>query len=148
MPRQAEVSAAFIPRGMKGATSRWCGSAQRPGQNRAPRLASASRWPLRRQPAISSLSRSGRISRVDVQLHADLSARGANLAAHRLKLRSRLRDVYVRRPHPWALDVTRNAGACDAPRKRLLGMQRYTVCEHSLTSPEGTERAETLGIQR
>src|SRR6266851_3955222 len=29
---------------------------------RAPRLASASRWPLRRQPAISSLSRSGRIS--------------------------------------------------------------------------------------
>src|SRR6266704_1657072 len=68
----------------------------------------------------SSFSRSGRISRVDVQLHADLSARGANLAAHRLKLRSRLRDVYVLRPHPWALDVTRNAGACDAPRKRLL----------------------------
>src|SRR5437879_13618481 len=89
---------------------------------RAPRLASASRWPLRRQPAISSFSRSGRISRVDVQLHADLSARGANLAAHRLKLRSRLRDVYVLRPHPWALDVTRNAGACDAPRKRLLAM--------------------------
>src|SRR6266849_5818729 len=29
---------------------------------RVPRLASASRWPLRRQPAISSLSRSGRIS--------------------------------------------------------------------------------------
>src|SRR6266705_3206268 len=86
----------------------------------APRLASASRWPLRRQPAISSFSRSGRISRVDVQLHADLSARGANLAAHRLKLRRRLRDVYVLRPHPWALDVTRNAGACDAPRKRLL----------------------------
>src|SRR5260370_22537947 len=29
-------------------------------------------------------------------------------AANRLKLRSRLRDVYVLRPHPWALDVTRN----------------------------------------
>src|SRR5229473_2922827 len=75
---------------------------------RAPRLASASRWPLRRQPAISSFSRSGRISRVDVQLHADLSVRGANLAAHQLKLWSRLRDVYVLRPHPRALDVTRN----------------------------------------
>src|SRR6266849_5284821 len=90
---------------------------------RVPRLASASRWPLRRQSAISSFSRSGRISRVDVQLHADLSARGANLAAHRLKLRSRLRDVYVLRPHPWALDVTHNAAPRDAPRKRLLGMQ-------------------------
>src|SRR5712691_6821787 len=103
---------------------------------RVPRLALASRWPLRRQPAISLFSRSGRISRVDVQLHADLSARGANLAAHRLKLRSRLRDVYVLRPHPWALDVTRNAGACDAPRKRLLAIQPMcrmrTFAEHLL----------------
>src|SRR5713101_6618009 len=90
---------------------------------RAPRLASASRWPLRRQSAISSFSRSGRISRVDVQLHADLSARGANLAAHRLKLRSRLRDVYVLRPHPWAVDVTRNAALVTRHGRPLLGMQ-------------------------
>src|SRR6266571_699512 len=108
---------------------------------RAPRLASASRWPLRRQPAISSFSRSGWISRVDVQLHADLSARGANLAAHRLKLRSRLRDVHVLQPHPWTLDVTRNAGACDAPRKRLLETAADTqYAKHSLTSPEGSGR--------
>src|SRR6266568_467258 len=112
---------------------------------RAPRLASASRWPLRRQPAISSFSRSGRISRVDVQLHADLSARGANLAAHRLKLRSRLRDVYVLRPHPWALDVTRNAGACDAASCYAADVQNPNIRG---TSPAGTERAETPGIQR
>src|SRR6266571_4267665 len=104
---------------------------------RAPRLASASRWPLRRQPAISSFSRSGWISRVDVQLHADLSARGANLAAHRLKLRSRLRDVYVLQPHPWALDVTRNAGACDAPRRRLLANQPVQNAKHSRNTPRG-----------
>src|SRR6266567_9060442 len=94
----------------------------------------------------SSFSRSGRISRVDVQLHTDRSARGANLAAHRLKLRSRLRDVYVLRPHPWALDVTRNAGACDAPRKRLLETAADTqYAKHSLTSPEGSGRGENPG---
>src|SRR6266567_1964390 len=52
-----------------------------------------------------------------------LGAGRQSRAAHRLKLRSRLRDVYVLRPHPWAVDVTRNAGPRDAPRKRLLGMQ-------------------------
>src|SRR5713226_8505947 len=82
---------------------------------RAPRLASASRWPLRRQSAISSFSRSGRISRVDVQLHADLSARGANLAAHRLKLRSRLRDVYVLRT--YTRKATRRGALSQAPRR-------------------------------
>src|SRR5216684_3058422 len=90
--------------------------------------------------------RSHHFSRVDVQLHADLSARGANLAAHRLKLRSRLRDVYVRRPHPWALDVTRNAGARDAPRKRLLAMQPMcrirTFAEHPLRGPNAPKRLE------
>jgi len=51
-PCQAEVSAAFIPRGMKGhvgASVAVVRQRQRPGQNRAPRLASASRWPQRRQ---------------------------------------------------------------------------------------------------
>src|SRR6266851_186991 len=112
---------------------------------RAPRLASASRWPLRRQSAISSFSRSGRISRVDVQLHADLSARGANLAAHRLKLRSRLRDVYVLRPHPWALDVTRNAGACHAPRKAASWYAADTNGNIRLASPEGSVHAGNHG---
>src|SRR5216684_543522 len=41
---------------------------------RAPRLASASRWPLRRQPAISSLSRSGRISSFVSSAVPDLGA--------------------------------------------------------------------------
>src|SRR5712691_2487019 len=100
---------------------------------RVPRLASASRSPLRRQPAISSFSRSGRISRVDVQLHADLSARGpAKPKCRRHSFHSGMKGAMswwcgsandrdkILRPHPWALDVTRNAGACDAPRKRLL----------------------------
>src|SRR6266566_9195562 len=112
---------------------------------RVPRLASESRWPLRRQSAISSFSRSGRISRVNVQLHADLSARGANLAAHRLKLRSRLRDVYVLRPHPWALDVTRNAALVTRHGRPLLGMQPIQYGNIRLASPEGSVHAENHG---
>ena len=135
--------------------SRWCASAQRPGQNRTPRLASASRWPLRRQPAISSWSRSGRISRVDAQLHADLSARGpAKPKCRRHSFHSGMKGAMSRwcgsandrdkilRPQPWALDVTRNAGACDAPRRRLLANQPVQNANIRVTSPEATERAE------
>src|SRR6266853_1578262 len=89
--------------------------------------------------------RSHHFSRVDVQLHADLSARGANLAADRLKLRSRLRDVYVLRPHPWALDVTRNAGACDAPREAASWYAADTNGNIRLASPEGSVHAENHG---
>src|SRR6266478_7579598 len=111
---------------------------------RAPRLASASRWPLRRQSAISSFSRSRRISRVDVQLHADLSARGANLAAHRLKLRSRLRDIRSSTaPLGGRRDTQRSA--CDAPRKAASWYAADTYGNIRLASPEGSVHAENHG---
>src|SRR5216683_7040071 len=54
-------------------------------------------------------------------------------------------DVCVLRPHPWALDVTRNVGAVTRHGSCFLLGSRYAVCEHSLTSPEGSGRGENPG---
>src|SRR5713101_4977560 len=115
MPRQAEVSAAFIPQWnerrhvavvrQRPTTEIKSGTAPGIGVSMAP------------APPARDL--------VVLQIRADLEGRrptprrslGAgrqSRAAHRLKLRSRLRDLYVLRPHPWALDVTHNAGPRDA----------------------------------
>src|SRR5712691_1130995 len=73
---------------------------------------------------------------------AELAPELQPMCCARLELRSQLRNVYVLRPHPWALDVTHNAGPRDAHGSGFLVCSRYTVCEHSLTSPEGSGRGE------
>ncbi len=114
--------------------SRWCASAQRPGQNRAPRLASASRWPLRRQPAISSLS-----------------SQGGSLGAAR---QSRSTSVEAPEPAPRCIrsstaplggrrDTQRSA--CDAPRKAASWYAADTYGNIRLASPEGSVHAENHG---
>src|SRR5216684_9084603 len=81
-------------------------------------------------------------------VRADLSARGANLAAHRLKLRSRLRDVYFLRPHPWAVDVTRNAALVTRHGRPLLGMQPIHMETFGLSRLRAPCTPKITGIQR
>ncbi len=128
--------------GMKGAMSRWCGSAQTTGMKSgtAPGVGVS----MAPAPPIRDL--------VVLQIKADLEGRRPtprrSLGAGR---QSRSTSVEAPEPAPrcirsstapWALDVTRNAGACDAPRRRLLANQPVQNANIRVTSPEATERAE------